>query len=127
MDRPEAHIRSHARLLAVMGNEKRLHVLFRLLEGEVNVGVLAKEVGLSQSALSQHLAKLRKHGLVSTRREAQIIFYSTNNESAKRVIEALDKLTSGATPPYPPNADHDGVKLARRSLLFSQMREFSNE
>jgi DNA-binding transcriptional ArsR family regulator len=76
-------------LLAAMGNPRRLMVLCKLLEGEKNVNTLAEEVGVSQSALSQHLAKLREKGLVSTRREAQTIYYGIASPEVKAVLSTL--------------------------------------
>jgi len=76
-------------LLKAMSNEHRLMVLCQLLHGEKSVGELEEIIGLSQSALSQHLARLRKDDLVITRRSAQTIFYSLAGEEAKRVIETL--------------------------------------
>lgn len=83
-------IEAGARLLKAMGNEKRLKILFYLREQERNVGELEKLVGLSQSALSQHLAVLRAEKLVKTRRAAQTIFYSIANEKVLRVLMLLD-------------------------------------
>jgi DNA-binding transcriptional ArsR family regulator len=79
-------------LLKAMSNEHRLMVLCQLLEGEKSVGELEKIVGLSQSALSQHLARLRHDGFVRTRRSAQTIFYSLNGDEAPAVICTLFKL-----------------------------------
>ena len=62
-----------AGLLSAMANPKRLQILCSLVKGEVAVGALASQVGLSQSALSQHLSKLRAQKLVNTRRDAQTI------------------------------------------------------
>ena len=78
-----------ARVLKAMGNEKRLEILFQLLEKEQNVGELERKVGLSQSALSQHLAVLRGENLVKTRREAQTIFYSLHGENVVKVLTLL--------------------------------------
>jgi DNA-binding transcriptional ArsR family regulator len=58
-------------------------------EGEKTVGELEKIVGLSQSALSQHLARLRKDGLVTTRRDAQAIYYRISNPAADKLLECL--------------------------------------
>lgn len=89
-------MRTHAgeasRLLKALANENRLMILCRLAEGEVSVGALAENVDLSQSALSQHLALLRRDGLVCTRRKAQTIFYSLSGDEASRVIEVLHSL-----------------------------------
>jgi ArsR family transcriptional regulator, virulence genes transcriptional regulator len=78
-----------ARLLRALSNEARLSVLCRLSSGEQSVGELQRHVGLSQSALSQHLARLRQEGLVATRREGQTIFYQVADPNAVRVIERL--------------------------------------
>ncbi len=79
-----------ARLLRLLAHEKRLLVLCHLAgAGELNVGELVAMVGLSQSALSQHLALLREDGLVATRREAQTIFYRLADPKAARLLEVL--------------------------------------
>lgn len=78
-----------ARLLKALGHQARLMVLCQLVEGERSAGALQRGSGLSQSALSQHLAKLREEGLVATRREAQTIFYRLADPKAARVIETL--------------------------------------
>ncbi|HRO02733.1 MAG TPA: metalloregulator ArsR/SmtB family transcription factor [Terricaulis sp.] len=81
-----------ADLLRALGHEARLMVLCQLVEGERSAGALQEGSGLSQSALSQHLAKLREAGLVATRREAQTIYYSLADAKAERVIETLAAL-----------------------------------
>jgi ArsR family transcriptional regulator, virulence genes transcriptional regulator len=81
-----------AALLRLLGNEKRLMVLCQLADGELSVGEIQSRVGLSQSALSQHLAMLREEGVVSTRRESQTIYYRIANKSALRIIETLAEL-----------------------------------
>lgn len=72
-----------------MSNESRLLILCNLAEGEKSVGELQELVELSQSALSQHLAVLRRDGLVTTRRSAQSIFYSLASEPAKAIMATL--------------------------------------
>ena len=82
-----------ARLLRLLAHEKRLLVLCHLsAAGELNVGELVAAVGLSQSALSQHLALLREDGLVATRREAQTIYYRLADPKAARLLEVLRDL-----------------------------------
>ena len=78
-----------ADLLSAMSNAKRLLILCNLVDGEMPVGQLAETVGLSQSALSQHLAKLRARKLVATRRDAQTIYYSIASESVYQVLETI--------------------------------------
>lgn len=81
-----------AGLLSAMANPKRLMILCSLVKGEVPVGVLAQQVGLSQSALSQHLSKLRAQKLVKTRRDAQTIYYSSNSESVIKILDTLEDI-----------------------------------
>ena len=81
-----------AGLLSAMANPKRLMILCSLVEGEVPVGVLATQVGLSQSALSQHLPKLRAQRLVKTRRDAQTIYYSSTSDSVKKILASLEEI-----------------------------------
>ena len=79
-----------ALLLKLLANENRLLILCRLVaEREIAVGELADAVGLSQSALSQHLAKMREEGLVATRREAQTVFYRIADPNTRRVLALL--------------------------------------
>ena len=81
-----------AALLRLLGNEKRLMVLCQLADEELSVGELQRRVGLSQSALSQHLALLREEGVVSNRRASQTIYYRIADHSALRIIETLAEL-----------------------------------
>ncbi len=82
------------KLLKTMANEKRLFILCNLLDGELSVNELAERVALSQSALSQHLAILRKENYVATRKESQTVYYSLNGEDTKQVMSLLHKLYS---------------------------------
>ncbi|MCY0148101.1 metalloregulator ArsR/SmtB family transcription factor [Hoeflea sp. G2-23] len=88
----EHHSKEAAKLLAVMGNQKRMMILCNLTRGEMQVGSLAERVGLSQSALSQHLAKLRNQHLVQTRRESQTIFYSIKSDSVCKMLQTLTSI-----------------------------------
>ncbi len=81
-----------SKLLKAMGNARRLEILYYLMQGEMNVSELEKVVGLSQSALSQHLAVLRAENVVKTRRVAQTIFYSIKSEKALKILQLLDKI-----------------------------------
>ena len=85
----EACAQPAARLLKLLASEQRLMLLCRLVEGEAPVGALADHAGLSPSAASQHLAKMRAEGLVATRREAQTIHYRLADPAALRVLETL--------------------------------------
>ncbi|MDQ0454451.1 ArsR/SmtB family transcription factor [Rhizobium paknamense] len=86
------HSNAAAGLLTAMANPKRLMILCSLVQGEVPVGVLASQVGLSQSALSQHLSKLRAQKLVKTRRDAQTIYYSSTSDAVIKVLGTLEDI-----------------------------------
>ena len=74
----------------LISNEMRLAILALLLHGEMTVGSIADRISLSQSALSQHLAKLRGLDLVETRRDRQMIYYSCNSEAVRKLLHTLD-------------------------------------
>lgn len=82
-------INNGAKLLKALANEKRLQIISVLENKELKVGELEKKIGLSQSALSQHLAILRATGIVSTRRLAQNVFYAVKNKTALQIVELL--------------------------------------
>jgi len=82
-----------AQLLKLLANENRLLILCRLaLASELSVNDLADAVGLSQSALSQHLAKMRGDGLLATRRDAQTIYYRIADPNAARLLALLKSI-----------------------------------
>ncbi len=93
--KPQVNARKASVLLKAMGNERRLMILDQLTQGEKTVGELEGLVGLSQSALSQHLARLRREQLVRTRREAQSIYYSLNGDDATIILAALGTVYGG--------------------------------
>jgi DNA-binding transcriptional ArsR family regulator len=81
-----------AKMLKAMANEKRLTVLKLIADDEMSVGAIEKAIGLSQSALSQHLALLRAAGVVKTRRRAQTIYYALQDERVKQMLDLLQQL-----------------------------------
>jgi DNA-binding transcriptional ArsR family regulator len=85
----EANAEQAAKLLKNMSHPSRLMVLCHLMKGECPVSVLNQAVPLSQSALSQHLASLRRAGLVDTRRESQVIYYSLKSQAVSEILETL--------------------------------------
>jgi len=88
-----------ADLLRAIGNERRLLILCKLVEwGEANVGALTEAVGLSQSALSQHLARMREEGIVAFRRESQTIWYRIADPRVERLFVTLHDLFCGPHP-----------------------------
>jgi DNA-binding transcriptional ArsR family regulator len=85
-----------AQLLKLLGNEKRLLILcFLAVRGEMTVGELVVVVKLSQSALSQHLARLREDGLVTFRRTSQTLHYRVADKRALRVLQVLKEIYCG--------------------------------
>jgi DNA-binding transcriptional ArsR family regulator len=95
----QAHAADAASLMRAFGNESRLMILCTLAEGERSVGELNEVIPLSQSALSQQLARLRREGLVKTRRESQVIHYSLCDGPADRVINVLHDIFCGTVDP----------------------------
>jgi len=85
----EEHAESATRQLKALANVNRLMILCILCEGELSVTELNELVDISQSALSQHLAKLRDDKIVTTRRESQTIYYSITDGVIKGIIQVL--------------------------------------
>lgn len=79
-------------LMKTLGHKGRLMILCQLATGEKSVGELARSLDIPQSPLSQHLSRMRKEGLVGTRREAQTIFYSLKADEVGKIIECLYSL-----------------------------------
>ncbi|MFA6279300.1 MAG: metalloregulator ArsR/SmtB family transcription factor [Bdellovibrionales bacterium] len=88
-----------AALMKSLSNAHRLMILCRLHEGECSVGTLEKTLGINQSSLSQHLARLRKDAIVATRRESQTIYYRLLDDHAGRVVKQLYSLYCPSKPP----------------------------
>lgn len=100
-DLMQAHAADAAQLLKALGNEQRLMILCHLLDGPLSVSELNQRVALSQSALSQHLALLRELALVSTRREAQTIYYSLPDGPVVRVMALMQEIYCPPEPARP--------------------------
>ena len=92
LEQMQLHAAEAANMMKALGNESRLMILCTLAEGERSVGELNEIIPLSQSALSQQLARLRGQGLVATRRESQTIFYALADGPADRVIHLLQDI-----------------------------------
>jgi DNA-binding transcriptional ArsR family regulator len=78
--------------LKSLGNAQRLRILCLIMEQERPVGELAEQVGLTQSAVSQHLARMRQEGLIKSRREGQTIFYELADKNVARMIKLLESM-----------------------------------
>ncbi|MFT4675265.1 MAG: DNA-binding transcriptional ArsR family regulator [Reinekea sp.] len=89
MEQLESKASDASALLKALSNKSRLLILCNLVSGEKNVGELNERIPLSQSALSQHLARLRGDKLVSVRKEAQTVYYRISSPEAEQIIEVL--------------------------------------
>lgn len=89
MFKDTAHTKKASQILKVLGNYYRLHIVTLLLNGEKNVSELNQSVKVSQPALSQHLSKLRREGVLGSRREQRQIFYFIANPHVIRVLGVL--------------------------------------
>ncbi|MGD8681924.1 MAG: metalloregulator ArsR/SmtB family transcription factor [Lysobacterales bacterium] len=85
-------------LMKTLGHKDRLMVLCHLTSGEKSVGELAGLLSIPQSPLSQHLARMRKENLVTTRREAQTIYYSIASPEAASIVAVMHELFCSADP-----------------------------
>ena len=85
----ENNIKMAVDLLKALSNESRLKIICALYQEEKSVGELENIVSLSQSALSQHLARLRRDNLVNTRRDAQNIYYSLEDKAIEAILICL--------------------------------------
>jgi len=89
-------------LLKSLANRHRLLIVCQLIEAERSVGVLAEFLGIRDSTVSQHLALLRKDGIVAGRRDGQTIWYSIASAPAREVLAALYRVYCGSEPPGQP-------------------------
>ena len=95
----EANALEVANVLRTLGNERRLMILCKLVEaGEMTVGALVGAVGLSQSALSQHLAKMRDENIVTFRRDGQTLWYRIADPRIEQLMAELHRLYCRSTP-----------------------------
>lgn len=95
----EANAMEVAKILRALSNERRLMILCKLVEaGEMTVGALVSAIGLSQSALSQHLAKMREDGIVSFHRDGQTLWYRIADARIEQLMAELHRLFCRATP-----------------------------
>lgn len=91
-DAMQAQSENASKLLKALANPQRLRILCLLIEQEMTVGQINEQVDLSQSALSQHLAILREKDLVTTRRQAQTVFYRVAEGPVTSIIQTLHDL-----------------------------------
>jgi DNA-binding transcriptional ArsR family regulator len=89
LDRMADNAKRASDFLKALAHESRLLMLCILAEGEKSVSQLERELGLRQPTVSQQLARLRADGLVSTRRDGKIVYYSLASDEARIVIGAV--------------------------------------
>ena len=94
MFKDNAQLKKSSQILKVLGNFYRLQIVTLLLNGEKNVSELNQSVKVSQPALSQHLSKLRREGVLGARREQRQIFYYINNPHVIRVLGVVSEMTA---------------------------------
>jgi DNA-binding transcriptional ArsR family regulator len=99
MFKDNQQLKKSSQILKVLGNFYRLQIVTLLLNGEKNVSELNQSVKVSQPALSQHLSKLRREGVLGARREQRQIFYYINNPHVIRVLGVVSEMTSGVPAP----------------------------
>ncbi|KGE04852.1 ArsR/SmtB family transcription factor [Pseudohaliea rubra] len=92
LDKMRASALEVTELLKLLGHRDRLLVLCELKTGEASVGDLAQRLGIKQSPLSQHLARMRHYGIVTARREAQSVYYRISDGKVAEVVSLLYKL-----------------------------------
>lgn len=91
-DKLQKKAKEVSHLLKIMAHPERLMVLCQLSKGELGAGQLQQGSSLSQSAFSQHLSVLRKHGLVEVRKESQQVYYSLADPRSSKIIESLEQI-----------------------------------
>lgn len=90
VDNMQKNAKDVSDLLKIMAHPERLMVLCQLTKGEIGAGQLQQGSSLSQSAFSQHLSVLRKHGLVVARKESQQVYYSLADQRSSKIMESLE-------------------------------------
>ena len=75
-----------AELFQAMSDPSRVRILFSLLQGEVNVGAIAAQIGVSESAVSHHLRGLRQLRIVSARKDGRTVFYALNDDHVRSLL-----------------------------------------
>jgi DNA-binding transcriptional ArsR family regulator len=88
----EAAADQASELLKALANRHRLMIICQLIGGERSVGELAAFLGVRDSTVSQHLALLRKDGLVAARRDGQTIWYSISSGPARELVQTLYRI-----------------------------------
>ena len=129
LDELQGNAERAAKLLKAMSNPARLVVLCQLASGERSVGELERAVGLSQSGISQHLAVLRREGVVSSRRVRQTVLYSLASREVVAVMATLYSLfcsQGAALPAAPGTAAAPGATQTNRARRVDGARRIAS-
>jgi DNA-binding transcriptional ArsR family regulator len=102
-----------AELLKSLANRHRLLIVCQLIDGERSVGELTAFLGIRDSTVSQHLAVLRREGIVSARRDGQTIWYSIGSAAARSVVESLYRSFCAPTQVCAPAGKSKSVRRSR--------------
>lgn len=89
MDKMRSSAQKASDMMKLLGHPHRLMILCELNLGERSVSELSEKINIGQSPLSQHLARMRHEGVVSTRRNAQTVYYSLTEGAASQLIQVL--------------------------------------
>ncbi|MCP5410609.1 MAG: helix-turn-helix transcriptional regulator [Alphaproteobacteria bacterium] len=109
-------------MLKALANRHRLMILCRLIDGERPVGDLAGFLELRDSTVSQHLALLRKDGLVSTRRDGQTIWYALASEPVRRLVGTLYEIYCGPAPVCAPAPKKQSTRKGNTNGIHGKLR-----
>jgi ArsR family transcriptional regulator, virulence genes transcriptional regulator len=107
-------------LLKALANRHRLMIVCQLIDAERSVGELAAFLGIRESTVSQHLALLRKDGLVAARRDGQTIWYQISSGPAREVIKTLYRIYCGHTPACRPKSPRKNAAFAKKRIERDQ-------
>jgi ArsR family transcriptional regulator, virulence genes transcriptional regulator len=107
-------------LLKALANHHRLMIICQLIDAERSVGELAAFLGIRESTVSQHLALLRKDGLVGTRRDGQTIWYQISSGPAREVVKTLYRIYCGQTPACRPKPSRKNATFAKKRIERDQ-------
>jgi DNA-binding transcriptional ArsR family regulator len=107
-------------LLKALANRHRLMIICQLVDAERSVGELAAFLGIRESTVSQHLALLRRDGLVDTRRDGQTIWYRISSGPARDVVKTLYRIYCAPTPASQPKSPGKSAASAKRRIEQKQ-------
>ncbi len=103
-------------LLKSLANRHRLLIVCQLIEAERSVGEMAEFLGIRDSTVSQHLALLRKDGVVAARRDGQTIWYSIASGPAREILKTLYRVYCGPQPMCEPDVETEPARRKKKRI-----------